>query len=198
MCKLMKRIGLSCAVFAVVSLVASTVTLGDEDADSLSARMAQRQRQAIERLQSGDAAAPLTVLRELFISSDVEISIEELEDGAVVTLSSENEEVAKRIQDTLSRFVQQTERRQDMEQRRERIRAEDEGREARQERADRRADRQRMADMTPEERQERLEQWRERMEERMEALDPEERERMMERIQRRREMMEERMQREDE
>ncbi len=196
MCKLMKRIGLSCAVFAVVSLVASTVTLGDEDADSLSARMAQRQRQAIERLQSGDAAAPLTVLRELFISSDVEISIEELEDGAVVTLSSENEEVAKRIQDTLSRFVQQTERRQDMEQRRERAGAEE--REARTEREDRRAGRQRMADMTPEERQERMEQWRERMEERMEGLDPEERERIEERIRRRREMMEERMQREDE
>ncbi len=151
----------------------------EAEEEDVRARLDQRRREALERLQRGERQRT-PGLAALLASEAVDVAVsEEDEDGSVtLTLSSEDEELLQQVRRSVEQLLAQREQR---EARQEEARRQDDARDAVRERLRDRGD------MDDAEREELRQERRRRLEERLEGMDEETRQRFEERMERMRE-----------
>ncbi len=185
--------GVTFCVLIGISLAAGNITWGGENGEEgpevqdaveaeeedVRARLEQRRREAVERLQRGEQRrSPGLAALLLSEAVDVTVSEGEEEDRVTLVLSSADEEILQQIRYAAEEMLAQREQR---EARREAARREEGAREAFRERLRERRD------MDDAEREELRQERRRRLDERLEGMDEETRQRFEERMERMRE-----------
>ncbi len=116
----MDKVFSRCVVFCFIAgicLAPAAVVAGDDGAEDT---FLERQRRAIERLQSGDAERMIS-LGELFFSEQVEVDVVESEEGVLIELTSDDPAEAERIQNVVAAALERRDaRHQRAQQERER------------------------------------------------------------------------------